>query len=77
MLRMPPEMDIKCGPLRDRMSRFENYLPPVLTRWIMHDGKTAQIAPVEREVNVMFTDIAGFTAMAERPAGNRRGGLPE
>ena len=66
MQRMPPEIDIKCGPLRDRMSRFENYLPPLLTRWIMREGETARMAPVEREVTVMFTDIAGFTAIAEK-----------
>lgn len=66
MRNTPPELDLKCGPLRDRMARFENYLPPVLTRWIMQEGETARMTPVEREVTVMFTDIAGFTAMAEK-----------
>ena len=61
----PSEPEITCGPLRERMLRFERYLPKVLTRWIMGEGSTAQMAPVERDVTVMFTDIAGFTAMAE------------
>jgi adenylate cyclase len=46
---------------RDNLTRF---MPRQVADRVMRDGPAA-LAPVEREVTVMFSDIRGFTAMAE------------
>ncbi len=46
---------------RDNLTRF---LPRQVADRVMRAGPEA-LAPVEREVTVMFTDIRGFTAMSE------------
>lgn len=64
------DTSLQCSTLRTRMQRFESYLPTALTRWILRETNAARIASVERVATVMFTDIAGFTALAEgKPAG--------
>ena len=48
---------------------FEVYVPRALVERLMGLGTAGTLASVEREVTVMFTDIAGFTAFSEgRPA---------
>ncbi len=48
---------------------FETYVPRALVTRLIHQGGDEAVASVERELTVMFTDIAGFTAMAEgKPA---------
>jgi len=65
----PTDAAPQCSTLRTRMQRFESYLPKALTRWILRDADAAKIASVERIATVMFTDIVGFTALAEgKPA---------
>jgi adenylate cyclase len=46
---------------RDNLTRF---MPRQVAERVIHAGPNA-LAPVEREVTVMFTDIRGFTAMSE------------
>ncbi|OYQ36542.1 hypothetical protein CHU95_04835 [Niveispirillum lacus] len=46
---------------------FETYVPKSLVlRLIRRDGVQAEIPSEEREVTVLFTDIKGFSAMAEK-----------
>ncbi|MFV3128135.1 adenylate/guanylate cyclase domain-containing protein [Niveispirillum sp. KHB5.9] len=46
---------------------FETYVPKSLVlRLIRRDGTQSEIPSEEREVTVLFTDIKGFSAMAER-----------
>ena len=44
---------------------FEVYVPKALVRRLMERDGDRQLASAEREVTVMFTDIAGFTSIAE------------
>jgi class 3 adenylate cyclase len=44
---------------------FETYVPRSLVRQIIRRGGAAHLRSREHEVTVMFTDITGFTAMAE------------
>jgi len=48
---------------------FENYVPRKLVRRLMHETNSTLLSE-EREVTLMFTDIVGFTTLAEHlPAG--------
>jgi len=44
---------------------FATYVPRTLVRRLMRQGSPKAITSVEREVTVMFTDIAGFTTLSE------------
>src|SRR5205085_6568331 len=46
---------------RDNLTRF---LPRQVAERVINEGPQA-LAPVEREVTVMFSDIRGFTTMSE------------
>ena len=46
------------------LSEFGHYVPKELVRRLLHSG-TEATRSVEREITVMFTDVAGFTAMSE------------
>ncbi|MDA4847081.1 adenylate/guanylate cyclase domain-containing protein [Hoeflea poritis] len=46
------------------LSQFGQYVPKELVRRLMQSG-TQATRSVEREITVMFTDVAGFTAMSE------------
>jgi len=46
---------------------FETYVPKALVlRLIQRDGRAGDVISEEREVTVMFTDVKGFSAMAEQ-----------
>ena len=47
------------------LSEFGQYVPRELVRRLLESG-TEATRSVEREITVMFTDVAGFTAMSER-----------
>ena len=48
---------------------FEVYVPRTLVERLLHLGAAGSLDSVEREITVMFTDIASFTAFSEgRPA---------
>lgn len=49
----------------DGLRWFETYVPRALVRRLVRLGGGA-LESVEREVTVMFTDIAGFTALSEK-----------
>ena len=44
---------------------FETYVPRTLVQRLIKHGGGSEIASEERELTVMFTDIADFTAMCE------------
>jgi adenylate cyclase len=45
---------------------FETYLPRRLVERLMRQGESGDLAPEQRDVTVLFTDIAGFTTIGER-----------
>lgn len=45
---------------------FETYVPKSLVRRLINMGGIGQIASRERDLTIMFTDVAGFTRIAER-----------
>ena len=45
---------------------FETYAPRALVRRLMGQRDGGEIASEEREMSIMFTDIQGFTALAEQ-----------
>ncbi|MDN3719797.1 adenylate/guanylate cyclase domain-containing protein [Roseibium salinum] len=46
------------------LKAFSRYVPKTLVRKLLREGR-ADAPPEEREVAVLFTDIAGFTAISE------------
>ncbi|MGX1496336.1 adenylate cyclase [Labrenzia sp. MBR-25] len=46
------------------LTAFSRYVPKTLVRKLLREGR-AEAPPEEREVAVMFTDIAGFTSASE------------
>jgi adenylate cyclase len=51
--------------LRHALGEFARYVPRQFVARLMRSGDEAK-RPVERELTIMFTDIAGFTSMSER-----------
>ncbi len=47
------------------LESFSRYVPVDVVRELVAEGKVAQIGGEVREVTVLFTDIAGFTTIAE------------
>ena len=45
---------------------FQQYVPPGLIRELMKDPERLKLGGEERELTIMFCDIRGFTALAER-----------
>jgi class 3 adenylate cyclase len=50
----------------DGLRWFETYVPRALVRRLIRLGADGSIESVEREVTVMFTDIAGYTTLSEK-----------
>ena len=62
------ELDRQANAFNNMLSGlrwFETYVPKTLVRRLVQHGEAGAVASVEREVTVMFTDIAGFTALSE------------
>lgn len=51
---------------RTGLRSFSRYVPMDLVRELLADGLQAQLGVEEREITVMFTDIAEFTTTSER-----------
>jgi class 3 adenylate cyclase len=45
---------------------FETYVPKALARRLITEGDQSTLESEEREITVMFTDITGFSSLAER-----------
>jgi adenylate cyclase len=52
--------------MRIGLSWFNIYVPRALVKRLMRLGDKAELAPVERELTVIFTDIIGFTPVSQR-----------
>jgi adenylate cyclase len=52
--------------MRAGLSWFETYVPRALVKRLMRLGDVRELAPVERELTIMFTDIVGFSAIGQR-----------
>ncbi len=50
----------------DGLRQFERYVPSSLVRRLLRREATERLESEEREVTVLFTDMVGFTAIAER-----------
>lgn len=62
------ELDVAARAFNDMtgaLRAFGLYVPRTLVRRLLREGDVAALPSEEREVTVMFTDIAGFTRLAE------------
>ncbi|RDI41680.1 adenylate/guanylate cyclase domain-containing protein [Aquicella lusitana] len=50
---------------------FQKYVPSTLVRRLIDAGEDVRVGGVKRELTVMFTDIKGFTAIAEKADSNQ------
>jgi len=46
--------------------RFQSYVDPALVRYVLEHPEQVLLEGLERELTVVFTDIAGFTALSEQ-----------
>lgn len=54
---------------------FETYVPRTLVRQLIDSGENGELVFEERELTVMFTDIVGFSSMAEQMSPQDAAGL--
>lgn len=59
------EQTTAMNAMHTALSEFGQYVPRELVRRLLESG-TEAVKSVERDMTVMFTDVAGFTAMSER-----------
>jgi adenylate cyclase len=52
--------------MRDALDKFLRFVPRDVVRELVQSGQCAKVGGVEKEVTMLFTDIAGFTTMTER-----------
>ena len=69
---LPPSAIREAGQLGDSFEHmrkglrsFSHYVPLDLVRSLLADGRVASLGVEEREITVMFTDIADFTTTSE------------
>jgi len=66
---MLAELDRAAGAfnaMRAGLAWFNTYVPRALVKRLMRMGDRAELAPVERELTVIFTDIVGFSTIGQR-----------
>jgi adenylate cyclase len=54
--------------MKSGLKAFRRYVPAELVRQLIHTGEEARLGGDKRELTVFFSDIAGFTTIAERLA---------
>jgi adenylate cyclase len=55
---------LETVPELEQRRRLSRLLPPTLVDRVMHEG-TGVLAPAQREVTILFSDIRGFTTLSE------------
>ena len=63
------ELDRAAGAfnaMRTGLAWFNTYVPRALVKRLMRMGDRVELAPVERELTVIFTDIVGFSTIGQR-----------
>jgi class 3 adenylate cyclase len=66
---MLAELDRAAGAfnaMRTGLAWFNTYVPRALVKRLMRMGDRVELAPVDRELTMMFTDIVGFSAIGQR-----------
>jgi class 3 adenylate cyclase len=76
------ELQARYGELQDSYRRireleektrdlFERYLPSQVAQYLIDDPSRANLGGARREVTILFADLRGFTALAEKMAPER------
>jgi adenylate cyclase len=59
-------MDESIHSLRIALRNFEKYIPHEIIQQLMQQGKEIQLGGEQKEITIMFSDIAGFTNLASK-----------
>lgn len=65
MFREIEMMNVALARMKSGLSSFARYVPRDLVRAVVASGQPAELAGDTRELTVYFSDLAGFTALAE------------
>ena len=66
MIRELDDMSVAFGMMIDALRAFVVYVPRQLVRRLMANGGADSVVSEEREVTVVFTDLSGFSRLAEQ-----------
>ena len=64
-LREVDQMVTSVSQMKAGLRSFEKYVPRDLVRQLVRTGREAKVQGERREVSILFSDIAGFTSIAE------------
>ncbi|HEM62406.1 MAG TPA: adenylate/guanylate cyclase domain-containing response regulator [Chloroflexi bacterium] len=69
------ELEASYGRIRELEEQtrelFERYLPPQVAQYLIDDPSRANLGGERREVTILFADLRGFTALAEKMSPER------
>jgi len=52
--------------MKTGLKAFRRYVPAELVRQLVHTGEEARLGGQKKDLTVFFSDISGFTSIAER-----------
>jgi len=59
------ELGRSLGAMKVSLAAFRRYIPEVIVRRMVQDGKPPELGGEQHEVTIMFTDVANFTSLSE------------
>jgi adenylate cyclase len=65
-IREISELGIALEEMKSGLRSFQKYVPAELVRRILGSGREANLGGTRREITVYFSDLAGFTSIAEQ-----------